>query len=142
MSASEEAMKLEFEAANDNPCKRCIAAGQPTNFASPRKCAFNTGAFSPDNWNCETMNALRPQYDDKQIGCGAPCSTTLWNEDQNACLVSTGEGTYILLSWYKNRGRTEGAWSFYGESAPELLTLELAEALLSGSGAQQPGAGS
>jgi hypothetical protein len=101
-------------------CKRCIERGKTWNGGDP-KCAFESGVFDTDNWMCATMNALRDKAEDNRV----------YNNDQSGALLPDGEGSYIVLSWYKNRGRTEGAWVF-DESDLERLTLENAEALLDG----------
>jgi hypothetical protein len=101
-------------------CKRCIERGKTWNGGDP-KCAFESGVFDTDNWMCATMNALRDKAEDNRV----------YNNEQSGALLPDGEGSYIVLSWYKNRGRTEGAWVF-DESDIEPLTLENAEALLDG----------
>lgn len=101
-------------------CPRCKARGKTWEGADPN-CAFEDGEFSSDNWNCATMNKLRDLCGDE---------ITVWNEDCNACILKTDECGYVLLSWYKQRGRTEGAWVFCGDSMG-LLTMECAEMAIS-----------
>jgi hypothetical protein len=82
-------------------CKMCIERGK-TWVGDDPKCAFETGPFSGYNWNCATMNALRDiadnvglhHRDDMESGSfgAVPCS----------------EG-YIVMAWYKNRGKTGAA---------------------------------
>lgn len=40
-------------------CKLCTEQGQPVNFGSQVRCAFESGEFSSDNWNCATACAIR-----------------------------------------------------------------------------------
>jgi hypothetical protein len=80
-------------------CFRCKQRGKTWNGGDP-KCAFVTGVFDPGNWMCATMNALRDAVGENYV----------WNDDQKAAVLAADEGTFIALSWYKDRGRTEGAW--------------------------------
>jgi hypothetical protein len=90
-------------------------------YEDPPKCAFVRENFSDENWNCGTMNALR--------GLASVCS---WSDDQNAALLPMRDesGRFLLLGWYKNRGRTELA-RIVGEYDVEPLTLTEAERFLS-----------
>jgi hypothetical protein len=99
-------------------CKLCEDRGKTWQGSNP-KCAFKQGTFSTDNWNCATMNKLRDICEDHMVG----------NEDQNAALLSGVESDHIVLTWYKNRGRTEGAYMFY-DGKPKKLTIKEAEKLL------------
>ena len=82
-------------------CKKCEDRAKTWNGSAPN-CAFDErGVFSSDNWNCATMNELRKIAEEREQ----------WNEDQYiAAIPIIGEGTFVVLSWYKHRGRTEGAW--------------------------------
>ena len=77
-------------------CKRCVARGQ-TWPGDPPKCAFPEGVFVSDNWNCATMNELRDIV----------YKLATWNEDQYTAAIPLDCGWFIVLGWYKNRGRTE-----------------------------------
>ena len=99
-------------------CPRCKSRGKDWNGSHP-KCAFETGVFNPDNWNCATANALRDIV-----------KADNWNnnDDQHACLITGAEDSlHVLLHWYKNRGRTEGAWMVTIEGEMKPLTLTEAE---------------
>jgi hypothetical protein len=86
---------------------------------SDPQCAFSSGTFYSENWNCVTANLLRD---------AAEMRKPLWSEDQYASLLPW-EGRFILLSWYKHRGRTEGAWLVDGTRI-EPLTLADTETYL------------
>lgn len=102
----------------NQPCPRCLSRTPlGKNWDEPR-CAFPTGVFQSDNWNCATANALRDLV--KQ---------PVWNEDQNAGLIPGVKSYHVVLGWYKNRGRTEGAWMI-NEGIMEPLTLEEAERVI------------
>ena len=96
-------------------CKACEERGQ-TWSGSPPKCAFEDGIFNSDNWNCATMNKLRDLAE----------QNSLWSEDQNCGIISNKWGKFIVLSWYKRRGRTEGAW-IVDETEKHDLTIKAAE---------------
>ncbi len=98
------------------PCKACQDRGKNWNGSDPR-CAFSDGVFNTDNWNCATMNALRDI-------CG---KNYLCSEDQYASIIYSGiDCHFIVLTWYKHRGRTEGAY-ILSDHECRPITLEEAE---------------
>jgi len=101
-------------------CPLCKKRGKTWMGADP-DCAFMTGEFDPDNWNCATMNALR--------GLEELPQARRWCCDDQSLLVFPLEGEFLILSWYKNRGRTDGAWTLYSDLI-EPLSLEAAERIL------------
>lgn len=101
-------------------CARCRRRGKTWSGDDP-KCAFLMGVFSPDNWRCATMDELRD--------AAAASHATIWTEDQWAALLPLESPEFIVLSWYKSRGRVEGAWLISEEHA-EPVTLEEAEGAL------------
>ncbi len=101
-------------------CKACQARGKTWQGDDP-KCAFESGAFSSDNWNCATMGKLRSilEYDAE------------WYEDMHivtARVLDDGKANigWIVLSWYKSRGRT-GQALFIDDEDSHPLTIEEAE---------------
>ncbi len=108
-------------------CAACKKRGQ-TWAGDPPKCAFTSGIFSDDNWNCATMNDLRDIAE--EIGM-------LHRNDEIGSFgmvpFEDGEcsGT-IVLAWYKNRGRTEHAHFLteHDKWVIEPLTVEIAEAAI------------
>lgn len=104
-----------------SPCQRCLDRGQTWDGSAP-KCAFPLGLFDADNWNCATMNAIRDIADDS---LASETLHAVWSEDQYAAVLPW-EGRFVVLSWYKRRGRTEGAW-LLEERSIALLTLGNAE---------------
>ena len=116
------------EARGVSDCRRCRERGQTWPGSSP-VCAFQRGVFHAENWNCATMGELR----------NLASLNDLWNDDQYAGLVAVSEaadeaakglGSFVVLEWYKHRGRTSAAWVLHDESPPTVLTLEQAEAVL------------
>jgi hypothetical protein len=100
---------------------------QPANFASRRKCAFESGEFSTDNWMCATMGALRDR-------------AVFINRDdmQNASIaivpMPDGGDTfgYVVLTYYKDRGAVGRAVLMNDGDAPKVLAIMDAESLLGG----------
>jgi hypothetical protein len=99
-------------------CKRCEERGKTWEGSDP-VCAFKSGTFSADNWRCATMSELRKL-------CG---SDVVWSEDQNAALLPTGDGGHVVMTWYKSRGRVDGAYIMTCEGV-EPLGMGEAEAVI------------
>ena len=106
-------------------CRRCAERGQTWAGDAP-KCGFPQGVFDASNWNCATLNDLRELAEDLGV--------RQREDDQSAALIpcdpGNGNWPYVVLEWYKNRGRTDAAWELNGETAPAPLTLETAETIL------------
>ena len=88
-------------------CILCERRGKTWQGSNPT-CAFKDGTFSPDNWNCATMGTLRDLADlfDMSHRCG----------DDSIGIVPF-EGAFIVMAWYKSRGKTDRAYALgiYGE---------------------------
>ncbi len=102
-------------------CSWCVTAyqdGTPARLASDPRCAFTPeGIFQSDNWMCAGMSVLRNRVD-----------STLRSEDQSCMIFRIpGEPLFIILSFYKDRGRTEGAWLVDGDEITPLTTDALGE---------------
>lgn len=95
-----------------------LASGTEMVRDAPR-CAFADETFSAENWDCGAMNRLRDSV-------AAP----VWAEDQWAGIVPIpGSGRFILLGWYKSRGRTEFA-ALLDEFEAYPLTIQDAYAVI------------
>ena len=107
-----------------SPCKRCVERGKTWSGSDP-VCGFDaSGAFNPDNWNCATLNALRD--------LASKGGTRLRYCAESACLIpipEDGPGYFVLMKWYKDRGRTSAAW-LLSSGAHEPLSLADAEFVL------------
>lgn len=121
------------------PCQQYVAS--PNEAAAV--CAFPDGyAFNTDNWNCQTMVRLRLLAEELRDALGhhtvsGPVFTV--NVDQ-WCLVlplpwlhrgpgyaePPTMGDFIILYWYKHRGRCEQAYSLGDEHG--CLPLRLTDA--------------
>ena len=112
-------------------CKRCLADLQPTDFGSPRKCAFDErGYFTLANWNCATLNDIIRGQD-----WGHPNQHEGADESLNLFYLGEGfqwegqSGGWIVLTRYKHRGRCSSAIRV-GDFSPQPVTLAMAEAAL------------
>jgi hypothetical protein len=101
-------------------CTRCKARGKTWKGSDPR-CAFPNGRFVSDNWNCATMEELRNLADTGAVYSG----------DHYAAILPW-DGCFIVLGWYKQRGRTDVARLLTMSSKARLLTLAAAERFLGG----------
>lgn len=93
-------------------CNMCKERGQTWNGGAPQ-CAFEDGGvFSPDNWNCATVNAIRDIcYEGQDLPYGVDYQ---YCEDQKYATIKT-DGIEdmpmaLWVSWYKSRGGTEAMW--------------------------------
>lgn len=111
-------------AARGGGCARCEADPRPFGGGSdPRKCAFPDGVFTTENWNCGTLARLRWLADEHPESQGH-------NEDQHVFTFPLADSCgFLVLSWYKSRGRTEGAWILDSEKMKP-LTLADAETII------------
>lgn len=126
----------------DFACDRCVERGKTWSGGDP-VCGFtSSGEFRPDNWNCATLNALRELTADPREGGGI--GVHLWHEDTNVAVLPMPErsdgrwGGFMLVGWYKSRGRTaevyvwEAASARLGAEGPRPATFEDVERLLAG----------
>lgn len=98
-------------------CVECARRGKTWQGSDP-KCAFpGGGVFSPGNWNCALMSKLR---DMTRI-----CGSVTYSEDTN-CGVVPFYGSFVVLVWYKNRGRVDAAHVVTDENPPRPLDMEFA----------------
>ena len=96
---------------------------------SPVKCAFEKGKFDHDNWNCETMNQLREHCDfERRDDMSAACIGVIHIPDVK--VEDLPQQGYIVMTWYKQRGKTGQSYVMCDDDVPEPLTLETAEYVL------------
>src|SRR5690606_38007902 len=111
-------------------CRLCEERGKTWEGSDP-KCAFNShGEFIKDNWNCATMNKLRiiadeigtVQRDDNSCGTigYVPMNNDYAPDDFDTF------GGYIVMMWYKDRGKTGNAL-FMTDDETIPLTIKHAE---------------
>lgn len=100
-------------------CKLCLERGK-TWIGSDPKCAFENGVFSPDNWNCATMSKLRAISEKLDL-------TMIHNDVGFGVVPFDGENFhgYIVMTWYKNRGKVSNAQLMNDDNVVE-LTEEMA----------------
>lgn len=106
-------------------CDRCLADPQPKHFGNPRRCAFTPeGVFTPDNWNCATIQAL--------LELARTVNHEGNDESMQMLYVDPKETRgWLVITRYKYRGKTSAA-VVVGDQDPVVLTLSVAEAIISG----------
>jgi len=86
------------------------------------KCAFDDkGNFQKDNWNCRTMMKLRELTDYHG-----------WNDDESINVVLMPNGRYLVMTYYKGRGKTGSAVVMCDDDEIRNLTLFEATELIEG----------
>ena len=85
------------------------------------ECAFTKTFFSPENWNCATMNALRDLTEDRDF----------WESDNHAAMLPIPHaGEFLVMRWYKNRGRVDVAAVLNDQREFEAFSIRVAEHIL------------
>ena len=93
--------KSKPERADGDVCPRCKARGKTWDGDDP-VCAFRGGRpFDAANWMCATMIAIREHM-------GVRDAVVVDDGDQH-CAVTPWRGCFVMVGWYKRRGRTEAA---------------------------------
>lgn len=90
------------------------------------KCAFESGVFDDDNWNCMTISSIRT-LSNEQFYVNPPAKISYTNDQ--TCMMLPFDGKFIILGWYKMRGRVESA-IVVDETFHPGLTLEITEACI------------
>lgn len=100
-------------------CKEAYKDGRPLDYGSDPKCAFDEGGvFTSNNWNCAGLADLRELAEHCEV----------WCDDQHTALIPIHDtGKFILLSYYKHRGKTEGAWLVNQTQIAPLTVQDLGE---------------
>jgi hypothetical protein len=125
-------------------CKYCQSGEQfSENEQSKRTCAFETGIFSPRNWNCGTMNCLRYYINIGHViklqsndDGGFPIETWYCRDDNAAgtcgviCIPENDiVNGYLVMGWYKSRNRIDSA-TIINDGEPHPLRLYEAYAII------------
>lgn len=100
-------------------CKYCSERGKTWNGDDP-KCAFEGKVFNKDNWNCAAMNKLRSIAEDNTV--------VLRDSDENIGIIPY-DGVFLVITWYKNRGRCGNAKIMQDEEE-SVLTYDLAKEII------------
>lgn len=110
------------------PCELCRTKPQDWS-GDPPTCAFRSGAFSANNWNCFTANLIReivyegqetiPEVDYRYCSDQKYATICLdsfdWLDDQPAPIA-------MWVCWYKNRGKTDAMWLLFEGQPPRAPT--------------------
>lgn len=92
----------------NKPCKYCQEKMKTwSKWNDPIQCAFTTGVFTENNWNCWLMDILRDKAEKSEV----------YNDDMYAWLVPYEYWDpywsnnywfgYLYLEWYKSRWKTD-----------------------------------
>lgn len=120
-------------------CKRCRERGKTWQGGDP-VCGFDeAGNFLDSNFLCATLGALRD--------FAADSTTATWHEDSWMAILcgpeqcqmldkdtypNAGRGpAYVVMRWYKHRGRTEDVLWWSSSESPRPITLVEAELVIS-----------
>lgn len=132
----EEAETDNIPITSSQECPSCVTRGKTWEGSDP-KCAFTTGVFSSNNWNCATLNKLR----ELTYLCANHVQHTRVDE-QNYCTLPLTEVPYfqtinsnetavcLYFSWYKSRGLTEVLYIMFDTASPREPTLKEVEAII------------
>lgn len=110
-------------------CKLCNERGKTWSGDDP-KCAFKDNLFTTDNWNCATMNELRRISDEietkmrNDMSCASVGIVPLDNDYLDYMEYENVDSGYIVMTWYKERGRTGNALIMWDEQVRPLTELE------------------
>lgn len=81
-------------------CDYCESRVKNWNGDDP-ECGFDIlGNFKVDNWKCDTLSRFRKIAYDKDYD-------VYGGSDQNGCMIPDGNGNFIVMTWYKSRGKTD-----------------------------------
>lgn len=108
-------------------CKRCQADPQPSHLRDPRRCAFDAeGAFTPDNWQCATLEVLLDKAQANHYGDDESVQLVpVVFFDENG--LADGTDGWIVMTRYKSRGCTSSAIHVGDFWPPKPVTLAMAE---------------
>ena len=92
-----------------------------------RRCAFPgghpTSRLSSDNWNCATMNQAR------DFAKKSPSGSLTCSDGQSLFVLPLQDGEWLMMSWYKTRGRTDACFIFDGDGVIDINLSSLRAAL-------------
>jgi len=89
--------------------KKWVLKISESSYYSYPKCAFTPlGNYNKDNWECQTMVKLRQLEDHHD-----------WNDDESIGIVKISNG-YLVMTYYKGRGRTGNAMIMCDDEMREL----------------------
>lgn len=107
-------------------CSRCL------NQIDNHDCAFLSGIFSADNHRCGTLLRLREIAGSYDVSVDNDMPNS-WRVGDSSLAVmpfipkATSFAKYIILTWYKSRGRTSQAYVMSDDDLPSILALADAE---------------
>lgn len=109
------------------PCKECVERGKTWSGNNP-VCAFENKEFGQENWMCASMNFLRDlcrEHGYTRRDDMAAASIGVLHIPENDIVNG-----YLVMTWYKERGRTGTAVVMCDSMSPEILNKEMAEEVI------------
>ena len=102
-------------------CKECGKRGKTWEGSDP-VCAFDFEGKFQDNWNCATLNIIRENVEHMD---------DVYHSFDERLAVLPYDGLFLLLGWYKNRGRVDAFMihNKYGEYL-DMTDLEICEKII------------
>ena len=102
-------------------CKECEKRGKTWNGSDPA-CAFPMDYFSIDNFECATIGILRDYME--------MMNSIFSDGDENLGVISY-DNMFIVLTWYKNRGRVQ-SFQLYNKHSDYMgmTDLEICEEII------------
>lgn len=115
----------------DLPDGRYLQHGEHGYYLGKPECAFSKdGKFLPNNWTCRLLDRIR-----EYVFEFGPDKNETWSEDDTvAILAYPDKAKFMVLSYYKHRGRVSGFWIIEnykirsGKESDAIEFLELKEA--------------
>lgn len=102
-------------------CKECEKRGKTWSGDNP-VCAFPMDYFSIDNWNCATIGLLRDIIGES--------GNNHYDNNENLGVIPHN-GMFLVLTWYKNRGRIETLTVFNkNREYSDMTDLEICEEII------------
>lgn len=103
-------------------CPKC-RSGEKDWVGGDRNCGFKSPSleFTPDNWNCEVLNLLRELAQEKDW--------IKYHEDCSMVSFPVRDVGWVVLTWYKRRGRTDVAQVLTGVNVEPLTYAAALQAL-------------
>jgi len=100
-------------------CNACRERGKPWDGDDPI-CGFDKNVFDCENWNCATLGKLRILAEKGKV----------FNNEQYCSIIPIPEtNDFVILLWYKSRGRTDSAIVISDKSILP-LTINIAEKII------------
>lgn len=106
-------------------CKACKERGKTWGGDDP-KCAFKSGQFDSNNWNCATAGLIRDIcYEGQEFPPGVDyqyCDDQKYSTVKVDHIEGLGGALALWVTWYKQRGATGAMWLLFENEPPRVPT--------------------